>query len=215
MPEQFPLRLGRFERMVEHKDLPLSFLLAGVAAGAGIAVCSAFMSPQALLPAATAIGVLAGVAWGWFARTGYWRDYDARVARALRWASMHPSEAERAKRTALFHAQGCAGCEEQFLASGREHQRSHRVGIDGDATSSAVALGAGHALAGAGPLNGSSAADSQHDWAFQSPAHDFNAGFHDAGAGHMDFGSGIAVNTDGAPMFGPVDSNGHTYGSTL
>ena len=158
MPEQFPLRLGRLERMIEHKGLPLSFLLVSAATGAGIAVCSAFVAPQVLPPAATAIGALAAAAWGWFARTGYWRDYDARVARALQWASMHPSEAERAKRTALFHSQGCAGCEEQFLASGREHQRSHRVGTDGDAASSAAALGAGHALAGAGSLNGSSAA---------------------------------------------------------
>lgn len=213
MPEQLPLRLGRLERMIEHKDLPLSFVLAGAVAGAAIAVCSAFAPPAALPAAVVATGGLAGAAWGWFARVGYWRDYSARVARALQWANMHPSEAERAKRMALFHSEGCTGCEEQFLATAREHQRSHRVGAGGDAVPYAAALGTHQSLAETGQFGHVSATGSAHEWAPEFPGHDLSMGFHDVGAGHVDIGGGLAANTDGAPMFGPVDSNGSTYGS--
>lgn len=215
MPEQLPLRLGRLERMIEHKDLPLSFVLAGAVAGAAIAVCSAFVPPAALPAAVMATGGLAGAAWGWFARVGYWRDYAARVARALQWVNMHPSEAERAKRMALFHSEGCAGCEDRFLTTAREHQRSHQVGAGGDAMPHAAAFGVPGSLPGAGPFDRVSGADDQSDWSFGSPAHAFDAGLQDTSAGHMDFGSGVAVNTNGAPMFGPVDSNGSTYGSSF
>lgn len=216
MPHQFPQRLSRVDRAIEHKDLVLSFVLAGVSAGTGIALCTVFASREALPIAVGGIGALAAAGWGWFARTGYWRSYERRVAWALQWVNMHPSKTERDKRMALFHSQGCTGCEERYLAhDAREHQRSHSVGIAGDAPALAggtLEAPQAHAMAGAADWAGES---SREGWVGGFPVHESAEGFHAVETGDTGFSSGIIANTDGAPMFGPVDSNGHTYGSTL